>query len=239
MVINGIDVCIVTKNEIQAIKGLEHLPICNLIVETSSPLALARMRAIQKVETEWFAFIDDDVEINREWFKDGSRYVQDRVGAVEGITKIKGLGMKWDDALNSGRMIKRRVSELRIGERGLTHNTLIKTSLVKDWKPSRSDLTTYEDYEITQHVLKKGYRWLRVPVGACHVWSWHKVWTNGAWAMRGWKKLNLSPKVQARELLNRLAVAFSYMITMHKNPRSKVYFVCQNLACSWGIMHDC
>ena len=65
----ALDICLVTKNGVTSIKGLNSIPENRLIVETSTPLALARMRAIQRVKTEWFAFIDDDVEISVSWYK--------------------------------------------------------------------------------------------------------------------------------------------------------------------------
>jgi len=54
-----VDVCIVTKEKkaLRLIKKLRKCSFTNrIIVETSTPLGLARMRAIRKVSTEWFLF---------------------------------------------------------------------------------------------------------------------------------------------------------------------------------------
>ena len=62
-----VDVCIVTKNPEKVLGLIEKLRkssfVNKIIIETSIPLGLARMRAIRKVSTEWFLFLDDDIII--------------------------------------------------------------------------------------------------------------------------------------------------------------------------------
>jgi glycosyltransferase involved in cell wall biosynthesis len=148
-----IDVCLVTKDpRVRSVKGLEHVPVNKLIIERSKPLALARAKAIRKVTTEFFAFIDDDVEISKEWFKTLTAYMKPDVGAVQGTLLIKGLGKVWDNALNKS---KRRIYELHLGQRGFLHNTLIRTELVRDWNPP-PDLSAFEDYHLTPTCFKEG-----------------------------------------------------------------------------------
>ena len=55
-----VDVVCVTKNKLPNwwMKNLELVPVNNLIIERSKPLGQARMKAIQKVTTDWFLFID-------------------------------------------------------------------------------------------------------------------------------------------------------------------------------------
>jgi len=233
MVIDKIDVCIVSKTRVTGVKGLEYLPIGNLIIETSRPLGLARMRAIQKVQTEWFAFIDDDVEIDEGWFGALTKYVQNDVGAVQGILQIKGLGEKWDNALNTTKISP---SELKKGERGFTHNVLIRTKCVTDWKPSRSDLSAFEDYEISQHILNKGYRWLRVPVESFHKLSWAKIWDNAIWAMQGWKKLYPSSRALAAKVLRCVTIILFLIATISAHPRANTVGIYQQSACLFGLL---
>jgi glycosyltransferase involved in cell wall biosynthesis len=228
-----IDVCLVTKRNIKRVKGLEFIPINKLIVETSKPLAYARMRAIHRVESEWFAFIDDDVEIDKEWFDTLTKYIGTNVGAVQGILLVKGLGKKWDEALNK---TKRGIMELKLGQRGFTHNTIIRTDLVKDWIPSRKDLSSYEDFEISRHVMEKGFKWLIVPTKSCHLVSWFKVWKNSIWAMHGWKKINPSGRLLMEEVFKRTFYVLRCLITLPINPRYKMYAIFQNVACIWGLI---
>ena len=65
--IKQVDICIVTKTEklpVNLRNAIDRLPAHSVIVETSTPLGLARMRAIRRVSTEWFVFLDDWVLID-------------------------------------------------------------------------------------------------------------------------------------------------------------------------------
>ncbi len=183
-----IDVVVCTKDG-KTPKGLYNLPLANLIVETSKPLGWARKRAIEKVDTDWFAFIDDDVEIDEKWYQTLLPYTfNDEVGAVQGELRVKGLGEKWDKAINgtTEKKISYRADPESVGH---THNTLIRTPVVRDWVPSRKDLHFFEDYEITQHILSKGYKWVVVPTDSKHIWSWEKLRKNSYLANIWWKKV--------------------------------------------------
>lgn len=181
-----VDVCLVTKNGATTIGGISHIPVHDLIVETSRPLGLARRKAISKVSTEWFAFIDDDVEVGPEWFKEVSSQIEPDVGAVEGL--LFNYGSHPDLMRNRNRIAgSAKVTDLRVGDRGKTHNVLIRTDLVKDWNPSRPDLEAYEDWELTQHILKKGYKWRRIQkyLGRHYKTSGHYL-RNYRWNVKGY-----------------------------------------------------
>ena len=188
-----IDVCLVTKNpDIKTIKGLEYVPVHDLITERSRPLGLARMKAIQKVKTEWFAFIDDDVEIGPDWFRTVYSSIDPEVGAVEGLLFDYGFGFELDRELNDKKISSYSSCpyELKPGERGKTHNVLIRTNIVRDWAPSRGDLSAFEDYEITQHILSKGYKWMLIPefLGK-HKKGWDHEKASARWGLEGRVKL--------------------------------------------------
>lgn len=220
-----IDVCLVTKNSSSKLNGLKYLPVNHLIVETSKPLALARMRAIQKVTTEWFAFIDDDVYIGPDWYKQVSMYVRSGVGAVCGRMLQHGLGTSWDKAVNQQIRRIRQVTELCRGERGYTHNTLLRTALVRDWRPSRNDLEAYEDYEITQHILSKGFRWLVVPnVDAWHEKTWQRVWHNAIWAVEHQAKIFSTRKILCQFLRTVFQIPH-ILLAPNFNSRVKIYSI--------------
>jgi len=155
-----VDVCIPTRSKrlfkkvYQSIK--REIPYRRIILEHAVPLSLARKLLIEKAQTEWFLFLDDDVILGKNWFKKVSRYMDDDVGAIEGID----IG-------------KKRCLEIKRYERGLLLATLIRRSLVQDWIPRKGFESNFEDYDLTQHVIKKGYRWLRVNVpGTRHI-SFH------------------------------------------------------------------
>ncbi len=238
-----IDVCIVTKNNINTISGMNHIPLNKLIIERTKPLGLARMRAIQKVSTEWFAFIDDDVAILPNWFESLAKFIDKDIGAIQGIMREYGLGDNLDKELllfNIRNNKKKRA--LNIGERGFTHNTLIRTDLVKDWKPSREDLSAFEDYELTQHVLKKGFNWLIIPnFNALHYKTLRELWTGTIWGIKGWKKTGNSRKIgnmrkltthPARWIFRTAILISSPNISMNV----KLYHIYFRTACIYGML---
>ncbi len=57
-----------------------------IIVQTKRPLGFARYIGMKLVDTEWFAFIDSDVEILPGWFETARRYISmPRVLGVQGV----------------------------------------------------------------------------------------------------------------------------------------------------------
>jgi len=237
-----IDVCLVTKNNVNTIKGLQYIPLNKLIIERTKPLGLARMRAIQKVSTEWFAFIDDDVLILPKWFESLTKFIDKDIGAIQGIMRTYGFGEDMDKELFLWELKNnKKIESINIGERGFTHNTLIRTVLVRDWKPSRSDLSAFEDYELTQHVLEKGFKWLIIPnFRALHYKTWRELWTGTVWAIKGWKKIGNEKKIgnlrkltthPARWIFRTVLLIFSPNISM----KVKLYHVYYRIACIYGM----
>lgn len=183
-----VDVCFVTRRawpEISRLaeKNLARVPYHHVILEQSRPLGLARQRAIAQVDTPWFVFLDDDVELGDSWWADLCCSVKPEVGAVTGTLSIKGMGSIWDTGINNWlRIQKSKATE--ITGRASTHNALIRTDLVRDWTPADPRLETYEDYQLTQYVRAKGYRWLEAPALAYHLKSWTGMAKNALWEAR-------------------------------------------------------
>ena len=228
-----IDVCLVTKNNINEVDGIEHVPVNHLIIETSAPLALARKRAIEKVRTPIFAFVDDDVELDETWFDTLISHMQDpTVGAVQGILSTKGLGVKWDKALKK---YKGDPIILKLGERGFTHNALIKTELVRDWNPPEN-LSSWEDYDLTTHILKKGYSWLRVPTESMHRNSWKKTWKNAQWGISGRKRYYPYRKDSVVQIIRKTIWIIRVVFSMKMNWREKIFRVYFSIATIWAHM---
>jgi len=150
-----IDVCVPTKNKSlldQVRRSVEReIPYSRIILEHAVPLSLARYLLIKKAATKWFLFLDDDMILGRDWFKKVSKYMGRNIGAIEGID----LG-------------KKEYEEIKRFERGLLVAALIRKSAVQDWVPREGFESNFEDYDLTQHVIRKGYRWLRVNVPGTH-----------------------------------------------------------------------
>lgn len=115
----------------------------------------AREIGIEKVETEWFAFVDSDVILAENWFRKIERYIEPRVGAIEGNVKTP-LGEV--QKTNGGRF-RRLTEHVR---RAFTNCTLIRTSSVEAIEIPR-EMSVFEDQYIRKHIEKKGFQWLKVP----------------------------------------------------------------------------
>jgi len=123
------------------------------IIMTKGTRAQARETGIQHVTTEFFAFIDSDIILCKDWFKKASSEVQEDVGAVWGINidVIPNVKRKWFLLLES--MIARQGFRLRGG----THDTLIrKKALERLHIPS--ELHAFEDAYIIHWIKKQGYK---------------------------------------------------------------------------------
>jgi len=140
-----------------------------IVVYSQENLAKARSIGIDLVDTEYFVFLDDDVELPIGWFNRLTGFIEHRVGAVhEQIIWFGLVGkhskfiparfVKWESATLKRGLVTDLSREGSLKARGYTFATIIKTSIVKDWKPS-SIICAYEDYLLTRHVLEKGYIW--------------------------------------------------------------------------------
>lgn len=114
--------------------------------------ATARQKGIREVETEWFAFVDSDVILCKEWFRRAEKNITSDVGAIWGLEryKIKNLNLPLFYKLLS------KASKECFKIRGGMHDTLIRTAVVRDIKIP-TNLHHYEDAYIVNHVKKKGY----------------------------------------------------------------------------------
>jgi len=132
--------------------------------------ATARQKGIDNVTAEWFMFVDSDVVLCRDWFKKAQEYIQNDVGAVWGIevwstiTKLK--------TLKTFLITTHKIFEVRGG----THDTLIRTSLIKDIKIPR-ELHVFEDAYIKDWLIDKGYKVVACYSPFCIHYRPPEVWT--------------------------------------------------------------
>jgi glycosyltransferase involved in cell wall biosynthesis len=131
---------------------------------------MARQKAIERVETEWFVFVDSDVVLSRNWFRKAWRLVKEDVGAV--------WGMEIWSVLRKTRILRlfERVN-LRVFEnRGGTHDILIRHKAVEDVSIPPC-LHTYEDSYIKSWIHRKCYKVVAVYDPYCIHYRPENVWT--------------------------------------------------------------
>jgi len=127
-----------------------------LIIESTLNLGRARAEAIKYVDTEYFVFVDDDIELSNRWYKEITKFLSPNTGAIAfmGIPVTKWLKKFFLSTQDIAKSLKRRwVSEWWVN----CANTLIKTELVKDWLPP-SFISAGEDAHLSKHILSKGYK---------------------------------------------------------------------------------
>lgn len=226
MKVGKVDVILRCRNYSNEIKerfeqNIRSLPVANVIIETSSPLGMATMGAIRNVQTEFFVAFDDDVIIPNDWLEQVSAHITSKVGAIDGHLSVKGFG-SLDDVINKKIPVTPRV--LQHGERAFgLWNALCRTEVFVDWEPSTPELSSWEDYELGMHVLKKGFVWITIPISnGYHLWSWEKLVSNAKWNARGFKLTHPSKSQQLSEIRKQL---WWLMKEYRKNDELKHYNV--------------
>jgi glycosyltransferase involved in cell wall biosynthesis len=128
------------------------------IFQTAANLGVARKIGMTYVDTRYFAFVDDDIELSEGWstkliclIKGGNQ-----IGAVQGSARyfIDYLDKEQRFLLNRRKGLTREITD-----RGYTYNTVLETDVVRDFDPPHV-VHSWEDFLMTQHVIRKGYKWL-------------------------------------------------------------------------------
>jgi glycosyltransferase involved in cell wall biosynthesis len=141
-----------------------------IIILDHGTRATARQKGIDQVNTEWFLFVDSDVVLCKDWYKKAQKYVGKDVGAVWG-TEVWST-IKNPKTLKLFLTTTRKIFEVRGG----THDTLIRTDLIKDIKIPEY-LHVFEDAYIKVWIEKKGYRVVACYSPFCIHYRPQTVWT--------------------------------------------------------------
>ena len=141
-----------------------------LLIQDRGTRATARQKGIEQVKTEWFMFVDSDVVLCKDWFKKAEKQVGKDVGAVWGIEV-------WSTIQNQAilkifLLVTRKIFDLRGG----THDTLVRTDLVKDIDIPKI-LHVFEDTYIKDWITKKGYKMVACYDPYCVHFRPSSVWT--------------------------------------------------------------
>jgi glycosyltransferase involved in cell wall biosynthesis len=122
-----------------------------LLIQDRGWRGRARQIGIEHVETEWFTFVDSDVELCDGWFEKAKDLVGPEVGAVWGIEV-------WSVIKNPRLLRLFLQTTMSIFQaRGGTHDLLVRREVVKDIKIPDS-LHSFEDAYIKEWINKKGYK---------------------------------------------------------------------------------
>jgi glycosyltransferase involved in cell wall biosynthesis len=141
-----------------------------LVIQDNGTRATARQKGIARVKTEWFMFVDSDAVLCKNWFQKAEKYVGENVGAVWGIEVWSTIHNP--SLLKVFLLVTRKIFELRGG----THDTLIRTDLVKDIEIPKF-LHVFEDAYIKDWITEKGYKMIACYIPYCVHFRPASVWT--------------------------------------------------------------
>ncbi len=141
-----------------------------LVLQDRGTRATARQKGIDQVKTEWFMFVDSDAVLCKDWFKKAEIHLGQNVGAIWGIEVWSTI--QNPVLLKTFLWITRKIFDLRGG----THDTLIRTDLVKDIEIPKF-LHVFEDAYIKDWITQKGYKLIACYNPYCLHFRPASVWT--------------------------------------------------------------
>ena len=163
---------------------IEHLrsriPVHHILTSSTMGLARARQELIERVDTEWFAFVDDDVRLRSDWWSNVTGMIRSDVGGVEGLWSYLAGDKKVDDYTRAmarlSRLLRQESWTDRI-DRAFTGDTLVRTEAVKNIR--MPNIPLWEDEYIRRWVEKTGFKWVRTPRVVCdHLRSYNLQQSN-------------------------------------------------------------
>jgi len=151
---------------------VEHLrsriPVHCILTSSVIGLARARQELVERVDTDWFAFVDDDVKLRPDWWTTVTGMIRPEVGGVEGLWSYLAGDKRVDDYTRAmvrlARLLRQESWRDRI-DRAFTGDTLVRKEAVKNIH--MPNIPVWEDEYIRRWVEKNGFRWLRTPDVVC------------------------------------------------------------------------
>ena len=162
---------------VPSLKGLssefvEHLrsriPVHCILTSSVIGPARARQELMERVDTDWFAFVDDDVKLRPDWWATVTGMISSDVGGVEGLWSYLAGDKRVDDytrAMAQLARLSRQESWRDRIDRAFTGDTFVRTEAIKNIR--MPNIPVWEDEYIRQWVEKSGFRWLRTPYVVC------------------------------------------------------------------------
>jgi glycosyltransferase involved in cell wall biosynthesis len=188
-----------TDNTIEIIKNYNTKHHNITIIFDNGTRASARQKGITAVQTEWFLFLDSDVILCKNWFQKAIKYITPNTGAIWG-TEIWST-IKNTKTLKLFLIITRKIAEIRGG----THDTLIRTTTVKDIQIPKK-LHVFEDTYIKNHITQKNYQFITCYTPYCIHYRPNNVWT-----LKGSLKLiTESLQIGNPQLITKLIITYSF-----------------------------
>lgn len=184
-----------------------------LISDKNGTRATSRQLGIENVTTKWFAFVDSDAIIPKDWFTQIKSFIEPNVGGICGVEEIpyvKNVYLKKLQQICNMKYTFHKGSNI-------TMAGLIRTEAVSGIRIP-SQLHVFEDEYIQDYIRSRGYTVVITPRAKCYHlksvmdWSLNNIIENKAME---WKLMKFRPKTAIYELLHGFSVKLS---TLGKRP---------------------
>ncbi len=160
-----VDVLVPTLRGLSA-EFVEHLrsriPVHCILTSSVIGPARARQELMERVDTDWFAFVDDDVKLRSDWWSTVTEMILPDVGGIEGLWSYRAGDKRVEDYARAmarlSRLLRQESWRDRI-DRAFTGDTLVRTEAVKNIR--MPNIPVWEDEYIRGWVEKSGFRWVR------------------------------------------------------------------------------
>lgn len=209
-----IDVCVPSLEPLSEafLQNIEaNIPVNRILTSSVKGRGNARQDLINRVETEWFAFVDSDVILDKNWYWKVASYAGADVGAIEGLWRYDSdkRAIDWRNAMEKLASFTGRKSWKEAHDfRAFTGDTLVRTEAMKGIRIP--DMNVYEDQFIQDFVCSKNYKWIRTKETVCNhnrKYNIEDAYECGK-VGRAMGKLTLSKQSQSLFLLTPLKIGF-------------------------------
>ena len=220
---------------------IEHvrsrIPVHCLLTSSVPGPARARQELMERVDTDWFGFIDDDVSLRPEWWSTVTGMIGPDVGAVEGLWSY----LAGDRRVHDYTKAMTRLAELSGREswtdridRAFTGDTLVRTKAVQGIR--MPNIPVWEDEYIRMWVQKNGYRWLRTPKVVCDHLRRYNLRLAYETGKYGYYLGRLSLKGQLRRVAQ-LPIKVTFSLAYTRNLRTGSFAIEKDLKILKGVLH--
>ena len=235
-----VDVLVPSLKELQP-EFVEHLrsriPVHCILTSSVIGPARARQELMERVDTDWFAFVDDDVKLRPDWWSTVTGMIGQDVGGVEGLWSYLAGDKRVDDYTRAmaqlARVLRQESWRDRI-DRAFTGDTLVRTEAINNIH--MPNIPVWEDEYIRRWVEKNGFRWLRTPKVVCDHLRTYNLKPSYNVGKYGYYLGRLSPKTQLKRVAQ-LPVKVLFALAYTGNIHTGSFAVEKDLNIFKGVLH--
>ena len=214
-----------------------RVPVHHLLTSSVIGPARARQEMMEQVDTEWFAFVDDDVKLRPDWWTTITGMIGPDIGGVEGLWSYLAGDKRVDDYTRAmtrlARVLRQESWRARI-DRAFTGDTLVRTEAIKDIH--MPNIPVWEDEYIRRWVEKNGFRWLRTPNVVCDHLRTYNLKPSYNVGKYGYYLGRLSAKTQLKRVAQ-LPVKVLFALAYTGNIHTGTFAVEKDLNIFKGVLH--